>query len=121
MVGLATIVCADSIVEAKAIALLNPNIIVSEPTELIGTGQTSDSLYVKESISAIKSCNPNIFVLHAAGIKDGKDVYRVISEGAEATGSSSGITRAANPAEMADEMIRNVREAWDRRHIQQQF
>ena len=41
-VGLLSMVCADSIREAEAIAHLAPNIIVAEPTELIGTGQTSD-------------------------------------------------------------------------------
>ena len=41
-VGLATIVCADSIAEASAIAHLCPNIIVAEPSELIGTGKASD-------------------------------------------------------------------------------
>ena len=40
-VGLTTIVCADSIVEASMIAKLNPDIIVAEPSELIGTGLTS--------------------------------------------------------------------------------
>ena len=37
-VGLITIVCADSIAEAGMIAKLRPNIIVAEPSELIGTG-----------------------------------------------------------------------------------
>lgn len=114
--GLMTIVCADSIVEAKAIALLAPDIIVAEPTELIGTGQTSDIEYVRASIEAVKSVNPGILVLQSAGISSGADVYRVIYAGAEATGSSSGIVKAADPAAMVDEMIRAVREAWDARH-----
>ena len=41
-VGLLTIVCADSLQEAAAIAHFSPNIIVAEPTELIGTGQAAD-------------------------------------------------------------------------------
>ena len=40
-VGLTTIVCADSIVEASMIAKLDPDIIVAEPSELIGTGLTN--------------------------------------------------------------------------------
>ena len=46
-VGLATIVCSDTIEQAAAIAHLGPNIIVAEPSELIGTGQTSDEEYVR--------------------------------------------------------------------------
>ncbi len=114
-VGLATIVCADSVAEAQAIACLSPNIIVAEPSDLIGTGQISDMAYVRESIRLIKAINPDIKVLQAAGISSGLDVYRIISAGAEATGSSSGIATAPDRAAMVDEMIRAVREAWDAR------
>lgn len=116
--GLMTIVCADSIAEAQAIALLSPDIIVAEPTELIGTGKTSDLDYVKASTEAVKSVNPDILVLQSAGISSGTDVYNVIFAGAEATGSSSGIVKAADPAVMVDEMIHAVRAAWDARHSQ---
>lgn len=117
-VGLATIVCADSIREASAIAHLAPNIIVAEPTELIGTGQTSDMDYVQASIEAVKRINPAILVLQGAGISSGKDVYRVIFAGAEATGSSSGIVKAPDRTAMINEMIGAVRQAWDARHQQ---
>lgn len=115
-VGLVTIVCADSIKEAEAIALFSPNIIVAEPTELIGTGQTSDEEYVRATTSAIKRINPDIQVLPAAGIKNGQDVYNVIKAGAEATGTTSGIMKAEDPEAMLDEMIHAVRTAWDEVH-----
>lgn len=115
-VGLLSMVCADSIREAEAIAHLAPNIIVAEPTELIGTGQTSDEEYVIATTSAIKKVNPDIQVLQAAGIKDGRDVYKTIKAGADATGTTSGIMKADNPEAMMDEMIRAVRQAWDETH-----
>lgn len=115
-VGLLSIVCSDTITEAKAIALLEPNIIVTEPTELIGTGKTSSIEYVYASIEAVKSVNPEILVLQGAGISSGKDVYNVIFAGAEATGSSSGIVKAPDSAAMVDEMIHAAREAWDARN-----
>lgn len=115
-VGLTTIVCADSIREAEAIALFAPNIIVAEPTELIGTGRTSDEEYVTATTAAIKRINPEIQVLQAAGIKDGRDVYRVIKAGAEATGTTSGIMKADDPEAMLDEMICALRTAWDEVH-----
>lgn len=118
-VGLVTIVCADSIAEAAAIAHLAPNIIVAEPSELIGTGKASDMSYVDASIHAVQDVNPDILVLQGAGIKSYDDVYRNIFAGCNATGTSSGIvalpTREARAA-MTDEMIRAVREAWDARH-----
>ncbi len=115
-VGLATIACTDTIEEASAVACFAPNIIVAEPSELIGTGHTSSLGYVKASIDAVKRVNPDIFVLQGAGISKGQDVYDVIFAGAEATGSSSGIIKAANRVAMIDEMICAVRRAWDARH-----
>lgn len=114
--GLATIVCTDTIAQASAVAHMSPNIIVAEPTELIGTGHTSDEEYVRLSIEAVKRVNPDIFVLQGAGISKGEDVYRVIFAGAEATGSSSGIVKAPDRAAMIDEMIGAVRRAYDDRN-----
>jgi len=114
-VGLATMVCTDTIEEMRIVAGFAPNIIVAEPTELIGTGQTSSMEYVKESIAIVKAVNPAIQVLQGAGISNGKDVYNVIKAGADATGSSSGIVKAPNPAAMAEEMIAAVRQAWNER------
>ena len=51
--GLATMVCADSVEEVKAIAKLGPNILVAEPSELIGTGKPADKEYVDEVIKVI--------------------------------------------------------------------
>ncbi|MGI5867931.1 MAG: triose-phosphate isomerase [Kiritimatiellia bacterium] len=113
--GLATIVCADTITEMEAVARLAPNLIVAEPTDLIGTGRTSSMDYVLESIARVKAINPAIMVLQGAGISNGEDVYNVIRAGAEATGSTSGILKAPDPAAMAREMIAAVRRAWDER------
>ena len=115
-VGLMTIVCTDTIAEAKAVACLKPTIIVAEPTELIGTGKTSDMDYVMASIDAIKSVDPEILVLQGAGISNGNDVYNVIHAGAEATGSSSGVVKAPSRKAMVDEMIGAARRAWDEVH-----
>ena len=115
-VGLFSIVCADSIAEAAAIARFAPDIIVCEPSELIGTGQTSDADYVRASTDAVKSINPEIQVLQAAGISNGDDVYGVIRAGAEATGTTSGIMKAADKEKMVHEMLSAVRRAWNERY-----
>jgi len=114
-VGLTTIVCADSMAEASMIAMLNPNIIVAEPSELIGTGVSVGPEYVKAATDAVKKINPSILVLTAAGIANGQDVYNTIFAGADATGSSSGVAKAADRAAMVDEMISAVRKAWNAR------
>ena len=115
-VGLGTIVCADTVEDVKNIAKMAPNIIVAEPTELIGTGTTSDSSYVTETIKTVKAINPDIMVLQGAGISNGQDVYNTIKLGAQATGTTSGIMKSDHPYEMVEEMIYNLRKAWDELH-----
>lgn len=115
-VGLTTIVCTDSCMEASMVAKLRPNIIVAEPSELIGTGISCGPEYVEAATRAVKDVDPDILVLTAAGIANGQDVYNTIIAGADATGSSSGVAKAADRAAMVDEMIAAVRKAWDERH-----
>lgn len=114
-VGLTTIVCADSLAEASRIATLSPDIIVAEPSELIGTGVSVGKEYVEAATRSVKDVNENILVLTAAGIANGNDVYNTIIAGADATGSSSGVAKAADRAAMVDEMISAVRRAWNER------
>ena len=115
-VGLATIVCADTLDELIACAKLAPNLLVAEPTELIGTGVTAGDNYVKSTIRAVAEVNPDIMVLQGAGISNGGDVYNTIKLGAMATGSTSGIIKASDPAAMVEEMLYNLRKAWDELH-----
>ncbi len=96
-----------------AIARLKPNLIVAEPTALIGTGKTSSLDYVRKTIEIVREADPGIMVLQGAGISNGEDVYRIIKAGAMATGSTSGIMKAADPAAMVEEMISSLKRAWD--------
>ena len=115
-VGLATMVCADSIEEVKAIAKLGPNILVAEPSELIGTGKPADKEYVDEVIRVIREINPDIKPFPSAGISKGQDCYNIIKAGASASGCSSAIAKAENPLALAEEMIAAVRKAYDENH-----
>ena len=115
-VGLYTIVCADSIAETKAVALLAPDIIVAEPADLIASAKGADLSYLTAAYDAVKSVDPGIMVLVGAGIRHGNDVYDVIMHGCDASGTSSGVTLADDPEKMIDEMVAAAREAWDARH-----
>ena len=114
-VGLATIVCADTEEEIRAVSEMTPNIVVAEPSELIGTGIAVGREYVDACIRLVKSINPEIMVLPSAGISCGQDCYNIISAGADGSGSSSGICKAPDPAAMAKEMMAAVRRAYDER------
>ena len=117
-VGLATMVCADTSEDAAVIARMQPNIVLVESPALIGAGGRDEG--AKKEIARINQIvwdiNPEIRVLHGAGIQSGQDVYDVIAAGAQATGSTSGIILASDPAAMLDEMIHAVRSAWDDTH-----
>lgn len=117
-VGLASLVCAGSLNEVSVIAHMNPNIVLAEAPELIGKGVRSqeDQKAIQLINQTVYKINPNIHVLHGAGITDEKDVYDIIALGAEATGSTSGIIKAPNPFDMLEKMIQAVRKAWDITH-----
>jgi triosephosphate isomerase (TIM) len=117
-VGLVTLVCADTIDESAEIARMQPNIVLSESPELIGIGMRKDEDMEKigQVNQIVWNINPQILVLHGAGIKCGQDVYNIIAAGAQATGSTSGIILANDPLEMVEEMIKAVRNAWDDTH-----
>ena len=107
-VGLQTIVCADSVIEAQALALLNPDILLAEPTSLIGKNQISSRDYVLSTIEQIKEINSNVLVEHGAGIGAEKDVLELLNLGADGVGVTSGIVKAENPKEMMKKMIQVV-------------
>jgi triosephosphate isomerase len=117
-VGLASMVCADNLEEAVRVARMSPNIIIAESPDLIGVGKRSDN--DRETIAKINAAiwgiDPEIRILHGAGISNGQDVYDIISAGAQAAGSTSGIIKAGDPFAMLEEMISSVRTAWDKTH-----
>lgn len=109
--GIITIVCADCLEEAVAIAKLRPNILLCEPTALIGTGKTSGSDYVIETVKSIKAIDKNILVMEASGITTGEDVYKTIMSGADGTGATSGILKAPDKEKRLEEMIQAIAKA----------
>jgi triosephosphate isomerase (TIM) len=118
-IGLASMVCADTLEEAVAIARLGPNIIIAEPPELIGVGKRDQEHQqaIQEINVAICEVNPDIKVLHGAGISNGQDVFNIIMAGAYASGSTSGIFKSNDPFKTLEEMIKSLREAWDIRQV----
>ncbi|HIX68025.1 MAG TPA: triose-phosphate isomerase [Candidatus Anaerostipes excrementavium] len=99
-----SIVCADSITEAKAVACMKPDIVLAEPTDLIGTGQVADDSYTIETIREVRQVNPDIQIMIASGVSTAEDCYHVVQLGADGTGGTSGILNALSPAERIREM-----------------
>ena len=112
---LMTIVCATSISETQAIAELHPDMIVSEPLDLIGSGNAVGSGFVEAAMKAVHSVDKNIGVLVGGGVSNGEDAYKIIKAGADATGSSSAIALSENPEKTINEMLAGLRQAWNER------
>jgi len=114
-VGLASMVCADTAEDAIQIARMNPNIILAESPKLIGVGSrnSEDQVEISRINQLVWKINPEILVLHGAGITNGQDVYNIVKCGAQGSGSTSGVILAENPNLMLEEMIDSMRRAWD--------
>ena len=114
-VGLATVACSDDVESAVAIAELAPNVIVVELPELIGAGSAVDrgNAAIGDINRAIWRVNPEIRVVHGAGIGCAQDVFEVMAAGAQGTGSSSGVCTAPDPEAMLGAMVKATRDGWD--------
>lgn len=106
--GMITIVCADSTTESKAVAALGTDVILSEPTALIGTGQTADVSYTVDCVREIKAIDPDVKVMIASGITTGVDCYKVVVNGADGSGSTSGIVNAPSREGRVEEMVEAI-------------
>ena len=62
----------------KQWAALQPDIMVCEPTELIGTGQTSDVSYMEETNRPSVPSTKKSKILQAAGISTADDVAKAL-------------------------------------------
>ena len=108
-VGLATIVCADSDAQCKAIAELGPDVMICEPTANIGTGKMDETGYTFRTTRIVKEVNPDILVIQAAGVSRGADITRVLADGADGSGGTSSIVNHPDWRGILTEMFTAIR------------
>lgn len=107
-VGIMTAVAANSLEDVKAVAQLNPDAIICEEDEAIGTGETSGTEYMTSTTKAVREINPDIKVIQGAGITTGEDVYKVIKLGADGTGAASGAMMAKDRVAAVEDMVKGL-------------
>jgi triosephosphate isomerase len=98
--GLASLVCADSLAEAIAIASLKPRMLAIEPPELIGgdvSVTSADPRIVSDAVKAVRKSSPRTAVLCGAGVKTGADVAAALRLGADGVLLASGVVKAKDP------------------------
>lgn len=109
--GLVTIVCADSDAQCRAIADLGPDVMICEPTAAIGTGKMDEGDYIERTTRIVKEVDPSILVIQAAGVSTGEDVARVIAQGADGSGGTSGILKHPDHRQILTDMYTAIRDA----------
>lgn len=98
--GLASLVCADSLTEARALAAFKPTMLAIEPPQLIGGNvsvTSADPSIVRDAVLAVRKVAPKVKVLCGAGVKTGDDVGRAIQLGAHGVLLASGVVKAKDP------------------------
>jgi len=96
---LITVVCADTVEEAKRIAALRPDYIAIEPPELIGSGISVSKAKPEIVVNAVREIKKiaNISVLCGAGISDGEDVRKAIELKSDGVLLASAFVKAKDP------------------------
>ncbi len=106
--GLKTVVCADSIDEARKVAAFSPWAVAIEPPELIGSGVSVSSAQpdlVKKGVEAIRSVNRNVLPLVGAGVSTRNDFQLSLKLGAEGVLLASAFAKSKNPQKWLDEFL----------------
>ncbi|PUA31235.1 MAG: triose-phosphate isomerase [Candidatus Terraquivivens tikiterensis] len=109
--GMFSLVCADDVDSAMAVAALNPTALAVEPPELIGTGipvSRAKPEIVSESVRRVRSINREVKVLCGAGITTGEDVSRAIVLGSDGVLLASGVVKAKDPEAVMRDMAKAV-------------
>jgi triosephosphate isomerase len=107
-VGLAAIVCAKDIEDARALARTRPAYLAVEPPELIGGDRsvaTAQPEVVQGTVAAVREVAPATRVLCGAGVHDRNDVRTALELGADGVLVASAVARAADPAEAIAELL----------------
>lgn len=104
--GLKTLIFADNLKEAEAARKLKPDWIGYEPSELVGSAETSVSKSKPEIISKVVEKMGERPVLVGAGIKDTEDVSTAIKLGARGIGVASSVILSENPKQVIESLLK---------------
>jgi len=99
--GMKTVVCAESLSEAKHVAAFGPWAVAIEPPELIGSGvsvSTARPELVSEGVRAIHSVDRRVKALVGAGVSNRQDFQLSLKLGAEGVLLASAFAKSKDPA-----------------------
>ncbi|MEK6910121.1 MAG: triose-phosphate isomerase [Candidatus Aenigmatarchaeota archaeon] len=106
---LLTLCFAATVKEGVKIAGYEPDFLLYEPPELIGTGVSVSKTrpeMITRFVKAVKRINPKIVVLCGAGITNGEDVKAALELGAKGVALASGFVKSRYPKRVLEELAR---------------
>lgn len=109
---LISVVCANNPNISAAVAALNPDVIVIEPPELIGTGipvSKAKPEVVTNTISLVRKINSKVVILCGAGITNGEDVAAALRLGTQGILVASGVVKAKDPYRVLREFAESTK------------
>lgn len=119
-VGLISCVCTDNPKLSAVVAGFNPDMILIEHPELIGTGRAVSKTkpeIITKTVESVKRVNPKVHVICGAGITKGDDVIAALDLGVVGVGSGSAIVKARDPFEVMIEMAQALKSKCGQRRV----
>jgi triosephosphate isomerase len=119
-VELLSCVCSDCPQMTGEIACFDPDLILVENPELIGTGRavsSADPEILSKSLDAVAEVGRRIPLVCGAGIGNRRDVEKAISLGMSGVGAASAIIRSPDPAEVIKELSGALLSSWHGKRI----
>lgn len=110
--GVESIVCADTIEEARKLARLHPDYVAIEPPELIGGDVSVTSAkpeIVSQAVRVIQKVDPEISVLCGAGVKTGRDVKKALELGTVGVLLASAVVKAHDQRKTLIDLAKGLR------------
>jgi triosephosphate isomerase len=111
-VGVASFVCADTPEASAFSALLQPDAILFEPPELIGTGVSvskAKPMSITQTVKLVRSVNSDVVLMCGAGIANGEDVKVAMQLGMQGVGVTNGFVKASDPQAALLEMLSMIK------------
>ncbi|MBR9690187.1 triose-phosphate isomerase [Candidatus Woesearchaeota archaeon] len=106
--GMISVICAASPRMSKKVAMLNPEFVAVELSELIGgdvSVSTAKPKIISKTVKIVKRKSPNTVVLCGAGVNSFDDVKKALELGAQGVLVASAIVKSENPKKVIEEMV----------------
>ncbi len=103
-----TVVCAESLSEAKHLAAFSPWAVAIEPPELIGSGvsvSTARPELVSDGVKAIHGVDRKVKALVGAGVSNRTDFQLSLKLGAEGVLLASAFAKAKDPGKWLSDFL----------------